>query len=241
MPARRVNIRRDCQHTRTHHEHGTVLAYRKDRCRCDLCYKAKSEDIGYVRRLQAYGRYKPRPLAGPSLIHLRRLADRGVGYRLAAKLCGVSDATLYSIARGDRTRVSPATEAAILAIPLDTPSPAAMVDPTGSRRRMQALSCLGWPALWLAREAGISRSCMAGVMQERTQLVHRGTARKISELYDKYWDKSPCPVSPAERTIVTRTVLRARSLGWVPPMAWDDDEIDDPSVRKPRRRDVVRR
>ena len=35
------------------------------------------------------------------------------------------------------------------------------------------------------------------------------------------------------QTAITRTRLRAEKAGWLPPLAWDDDTIDDPNLPAP--------
>ena len=64
---RRRTDARDCTCPRTHHQHGTVSAYKTDGCRCDACYRAQSRSekwrrafggrdvpaVGTQRRLQA--------------------------------------------------------------------------------------------------------------------------------------------------------------------------------------------
>lgn len=87
----------------------------------------------------------------------------------------------------------------------------------GAHRRVQGLRAMGYPLEMLARELGISRS-------ELTKLGTHGTMcaqlwQAISALYDR-WSMTPGP---------SESVLRqSRAAGAVPPLGWDDDEIDDP-------------
>ena len=60
----------------------------------------------------------------------------------------------------------------------------------------------------------------------RRKLVRVKTARVVAEVYDRLWDK-PAP----EGRNRSCALAMARRKGFVPPLAWDDDEIDDPAAR----------
>lgn len=94
------------------------------------------------------------------------------------------------------------------------------IDGTGTARRLQALSAIGWPPTQLGARLGYDRRVIDGWRQQRRHpLVHRATATAIADLYDELWDTpGPC----------TRTRRAAARRGWAPPMAWDDHTIDDP-------------
>lgn len=96
----------------------------------------------------------------------------------------------------------------------------ALVDPTGARRMMQALACIGWP-LYVQMQM-VGRSPTAGIPTWARTKVHRTTAQRIRELYNRL-SMTPGP-SP-------RCAARARGRGWYPPLAWDDDTIDDPDAK----------
>ena len=51
--------------------------------------------------------------------------------------------------------------------------------------------------------------------------MHAATARKVADLYDQLWDQ------PGNRA---KSINLARARGWALPLAWDDDEIDDPAA-----------
>jgi hypothetical protein len=97
------------------------------------------------------------------------------------------------------------------------------VDGTGTRRRVQALAAVGWPSTILAQLLSTSQS---QAMNLRTaERVRPETAARVAELYDRIWDKTP----PGGRR--TYTIRQAQRRDWAPPMAWDDDRIDDPKYR----------
>lgn len=90
---------------------------------------------------------------------------------------------------------------------------------TGTVRRVRALYAIGWPAAHLAAELGISTSRLANFARQRT--VRAGTAERVRKLYDRL----SCTAGPSERL-----VRMARAWGYVPPIGWDDDTIDDPAA-----------
>lgn len=92
----------------------------------------------------------------------------------------------------------------------------ARVSAVGFIRRYRALCCLGWTTDTQIEMAGI-RFDITHIM--RRGHVHRSTHDAMVKLYDRLWD-TPGPSS--------RTRLLAKRKGWLPPMAWDDDELDNP-------------
>lgn len=91
---------------------------------------------------------------------------------------------------------------------------------TGTRRRLQALAALGWPSAEIAARLGVSDAAViARTSSSRT--VDRTNAARIRRVYDEL-----------SMTVGPSSITRKRALakGWVPPLAWDDDSIDDPSA-----------
>jgi hypothetical protein len=98
-----------------------------------------------------------------------------------------------------------------------------LVDPTGTRRRIEALRAIGWPIRVIAAEAGVSHGTLHYTMG-RSERIHLDTARRFADVYDRLSMRLPGRVDP-------RVVKRAQEMGWAPPLAWDDDTIDDPKAR----------
>lgn len=94
------------------------------------------------------------------------------------------------------------------------------VPAVGTVRRLQALAWMGWPAYVLAPMAGY-RSGEALLNLHRRQWVCSATARRVSDLYDAL-SMRPGPSETTRR--------RARARGWVSPLCWDDEVIDDPAA-----------
>ena len=95
-----------------------------------------------------------------------------------------------------------------------------LVASIGARRRIRALQTQGWPVYELMARMGLRSTNATGLMN-RPQ-VRRATAQAVAALYDELWDQ-PGPS--------TRTAAWARAKGFPPPLAWDEDTIDDPKAR----------
>ena len=97
------------------------------------------------------------------------------------------------------------------------------VDAAGTRRRLQALAAAGWPMTWLDARLGYRPGrCY---QTTRRQWVTLRVAAEIAELYDALWDQ-PSGAGREDR----RARTMAATKGWAPPLAWDDDTIDDPDA-----------
>lgn len=101
---------------------------------------------------------------------------------------------------------------------------APFVPAIGPARRLQALACLGWSLDALAERLGVTDTMVVHWQQMHYQKMTKDTAARISALYDELWDQR----APGKYTL--KTINRAERMGWVPPLAWDDDEIDDPDA-----------
>lgn len=115
-----------------------------------------------------------------------------------------------------------------------------VVDATGTRRRLQALVATGWPQARLAELAHLRRATVARIVHGQHVTVHAGTARAVAELYDRVWDVPPPLGGHAEKIAAARARHVAGRNRWPPPLAWDDDQLDNPRARPqgwPRRGD----
>lgn len=104
--------------------------------------------------------------------------------------------------------------------------PLTTVDATGTRRRIQALACLGHTPAALARSMGRAPASVQRTMKR--DRVTNATADEIRTLYDRWSNKPPAEDSPA----AIRCRKWAAKKGFAPPMAWDDDSIDDPHAER---------
>ena len=226
-----------CLHAEARHEHGTRLAYTLDGCRCYPCALARST---YTRGLLTGGR-STFVDAAPVREHVRELLAGGMGTRAIAAASGVSRSGLRSLLDGrkrDDGRVEPPKRHVtrdvadrLLAVSLDVErmGGAALIDSTGTRRRLRALAAIGWSNVKLARELGMTPSNYGAFLARPTVLARH--AREVRELYDRLSATPPTPTSNYDRVGIERVKAGARRNGWVGPLAWDDETIDDPAAR----------
>lgn len=93
------------------------------------------------------------------------------------------------------------------------------VDATGTRRRIQALAAIGWSLAEQSRRLGMERSA-AHAMTTRAWVTVE-TAAKVAALYDEL------AMTPGTST---RARCDARRRGWPVPLAWDEEDLDDPAA-----------
>jgi hypothetical protein len=108
-------------------------------------------------------------------------------------------------------------------------------DATGTRRRLQALIALGYPAASLAHRLGVDPRRVKYIVCGTTATVTSSMNAAIRTLYDQLWDVRPPERTPTERKAAAATRALAAGNGWPTPAGLDDDRIDDPAYR-PRTR-----
>jgi len=96
------------------------------------------------------------------------------------------------------------------------------IDSTGTRRRLQALTAMGWTQDQIAKEVGCSRAAINKLVKRTYRQVYSGTALRIQQAYDRI-SMTPGPSN------ISRA--KARQFGYLPPLCWDDDTIDDPKAK----------
>jgi hypothetical protein len=204
--------------------------YRLDGCRCYVCgFSASQYELNRQRQIAA-GTWQPYVDAAPARAHLAALAAAGVGRRRVMSLTGLTDSALIKLARGvngrpPSRRIRPETERLILSIPLGDESVAdgQAVDATGTIRRVQAMVALGWTFTVQAALAGRALGNYNAVM--RAVQVRRSTADGVKAVYAQLSMTVP-EDTPSSR----RARAHAAARNWFAPLAWDDDNIDDPAA-----------
>jgi hypothetical protein len=232
----------------SHRLHGTRVKYVVDSCRCDACREANRVESAAARRQRLYGH--PAYIdAEPARRHVRSLGAQGMGWKRVARAGGLSPSTLWKLMYGDpnrnrqpNKRIKPETSAAILAVELDL-ADGANIDATGTRRRLQGLVAIGYSQSYLAGRLGQNPGNFGTMFHHRGQVVV-ATARAVADLYDELSMTPRIATGPRTQQSITRAKNRATWFMWLPPLAWDDDDIDNPfatpaELGQDGRRDVV--
>ncbi|NUQ95350.1 MAG: LacI family DNA-binding transcriptional regulator [Streptomyces sp.] len=214
--------------------HGTLSRYKYHRCRCLTCCDGWRDYSRNTRRQQAYGRWEPLVDPAPVRAHVEALQAAGLGLHRIAELAGVAQSTVSRLLYGKNGRppqqkMQRAKAERILAVQVcpDAHANGAMIDATGSRRRIQALVALGWTHRALAPHIGV-HPMYVGDFTTNT-LVTAVHARTVAAVYNQLWNKDPL-----QHGVTKGGAKRSRNLaarrGWPPPLAWDDETIDDPTA-----------
>jgi hypothetical protein len=185
------------------------------------------------RRLIAYGQWEPFVDAEPVRAHLKKLMAEGMAIssiceRLEFPHTSSLQHLLYGRGQyGPGQQVRRETAELILGYwptLADFPD-GARIDPTGTRRRVQALAVQGWPRHWMAGQIGMSESPFKKALHK--ERVTARVARAVAALYDEFWNRDPLEYGLPAKS-VDRVKADAARAGWQGPLAWDDDTIDDP-------------
>lgn len=161
--------------------------------------------------------------ADQAIAHIERCKAAGMDAAQIGRAANLPPSTVTKLARQHPKRVRKTTADAILAV---TPNrwvgthPGTLVPRIGARRRLQALMAQGHSINRLERERGEQYSVMV-YRASPGDLMTLDNYRKIVALYDEL-----------SMTIgdSTRSRNDAAKRGYAPPLAWDDDTIDDPDA-----------
>jgi len=159
--------------------------------------------------------------AEPARAHVEALRGLGWTYEQIAEAAGVSTWVPHKLAIGQTKHLWPESEQAILQVPLEPRGSHRGVDSAGTRRRVQALSWMGWPCAEVARRAGIPVATLRTLILPSRRISYT-LARQVAAVYEQL----SCIPGPSKGA-----AAKARQLGFAPPAAWDDDRIDNPKAR----------
>jgi hypothetical protein len=210
--------------------------YKLNGCRCYTCGWAVAQYRDHREQLLRRGQWQPYVDADPARQHVANLKACGLGDRTIANLAGLERKTVRVLVHGRPERgtpppaqIRPATAAAILSVePTAENLPdAAVISSAGTVRRLQALVAAGWPQAQLAARLGMTPGNFGATLR-REQVIVR-TARAVGSLYDQLWNTDPSAAG-VDNQATARARNHARSHGWAPVGAWDDDTIDDPTA-----------
>lgn len=202
---------------------------------CDACY------VTHRDRQVAYGRWKTLYTdAEPSRQHIETLRSLGFGFKRIGALSGVDSNVLRGIVVGRGgyppcRKVHVNTERRVLAVEIPPlrdayalMAPTARVDITGTRRRLRALMAIGYHQNYLCDLISDSAVGNRTLWTDKRQRTTAQIAARVVEIFDQL-QLTPGPSDRARRW--------AAKHGWVPPLAWDEDSIDNPDAQPHIQRD----
>lgn len=189
-------------------------------CRCGPCKEAKSRYNKRQSLLMATGRALTVD-AAPVAAHIDALFAAGAGWTQLAAVTACSQATLSNIRRRRMPRIRRSTAVKILAVqPGDARPPSRGIDPTGTRRRAQALMAIGHGPLAIGIASNLDPATIHDVVSGTYPHVTPRVANSIAKAYRKL---------ALTAGTNTRARNRAAANSWPGPLAWGDD-IDDPAA-----------
>ncbi|AYN57459.1 helix-turn-helix DNA binding protein [Arthrobacter phage Constance] len=235
----REGVKRDCQCKVANHVHGTPVAYVIDKCRCRACTDAATATNVEREKQKLFGRYDSgRVDAAPVREHMQFLIDNGMSAKQISKVSGIALSTVGQLIWGRKERghkpyprVMKSTAEKILAVKpqMELMAPGRYIDSTGARRRIQALVAIGWSQSRLAKQLGMDQGNMSIFMAGEQCTVKRALA--VRDVYNRNWNQPQEGHDWRSRIAANRARNYAKARGWVPPLAWDDDTIDDPAAQ----------
>ncbi|MFJ2278741.1 hypothetical protein ACIOEZ_31855 [Streptomyces sp. NPDC087866] len=156
--------------------------------------------------------------SGPALEHLAKLAE-SVGLGQVALAADAPRSSLSRLLVQRRPTMSRALAEKILAVQGVDRSTMSMVDSIGAQRRLQALYALGHWRMTIVEASGLTPQSISELL--------RGTWVRISVGCDDAVRRAYAQLSMSVDNCECNLV-RARREQWAPPLAWDEETIDDP-------------
>jgi transcriptional regulator with XRE-family HTH domain len=227
-----------CLHKEADHQHGTYACYTLDACRCAPCCQAVHEYEQNRVRQHAYGRWNGLVDAEPAKAHVRALTAAGMGLKRISEVSGVPHGSLWKLMYGKRRadgtmiasrRVRPSTADRLLAVKLEL-ADGAKVDPTGAVRRLRALVALGWSQSKITARLGMPLGSLNQLVLGKRGQILVSTDKAVRALYDEWSMTLPPAQEWRDKIAANRSRNYAKARGWLPPLAWDDEALDNPDA-----------
>lgn len=190
-----------------------------------------------LKRLRAYGRFDTGLVdAAPVREHMMILAEFGMGYKRIAKLAGIGVTPTRNLIWGRQEpgprygemqkRVKRETAEALLSVrpEIENLAPGANTPARGVHRRVQALAARGWSVSRVGAECGVTPANFHTMMHRDSVL--KSTHDLVAAVYNRLWNVVPPHSEWREKTSYARTLKYAKVRRWLPPLAWDDIDID---------------
>jgi hypothetical protein len=166
--------------------------------------------------------------------HLRHLHHTyGMSCHRLGELAGLPAGLIAAIIRdvsAPMRHVRPETEAKILAVQPENPSGigGTRTLAIGTTRRLQGLAALGYPLAWQAEQLGIDKRSLQRYVAGERKTAFFSTVLAVRGLYEKYEnDHDPLAHGVTSRAM-TACLHAARVNGYVKPIFWDWETLDDP-------------
>ena len=164
--------------------------------------------------------------AGSVLAHVESLIAAGATQAGIARAAGVSPTTISRLRQGRMSTMQRRAAGSILRVTitavLGRPDPDGFVPRLGAVRRVRALQAMGWSYEAMGEHTPGNRWLARNVVCQPGEWITRDTHDQIVALYDRL------AMTHGPSAITGRRAARA---GHAPPLAWDDDAIDDPAAR----------
>lgn len=148
--------------------------------------------------------------------------DRGLTPWQIGRESGIEPSTVRRLAAGQQKTVWARTADKVLAVPLGVRVSLGDVPSVGAVRRVRALYALGHFNHVIASEAGVSRDAIWALASGTWPTLKVAADDGIRAAYDRL------SMSTGNSW---KTRKWADQSGWAPPLAWDDDTIDDPNAQ----------
>ena len=154
-----------------------------------------------------------------ALAHVTRLRDAGMSCDAITRAAGLGECTLRHLPY--RTRgILRTTEARILSVSLAVHDPY-LLPVLGTTRRLRGLAVMGWTLRAITGHVPLTTKTLSLLMAGAQPYVTWYAAEHIARAYDQLCMRR----GPSERARVY-----AQRKGWAPPLAWDEDDLDDPNA-----------
>ncbi len=189
------------------------------KCRCTRC-RARNVRVAKFAKSGVFER------PDHAAVVARVTGWRAAGFtdEWIASACGVNRWQIHRIAARDRnglpSKVFRGTARLILAGDIRTGT-SGLGPALGIRRRVQALVAIGYTQDNIAAATGIAQGLLSRIANG--QAVHV-VARNWHTIVDHY--ERVC-MTPGPSKVAA---ANARRNGWAPPLAWDEEAIDDPTA-----------
>lgn len=158
--------------------------------------------------------------SGPARRHLLALRVGGMPDDMIVELTNVGRADLASLSSFKRTETTSGIAKAVLSVTFHPSHGRVMTLGVGPQRRIRALVAMGYSVQSLSELTGLTVHKLSTLRSD--QLVPTAVWHVINDVYDRL-SMTPGPDKQGRDA--------AREQGWATPLAWDDDEIDNPRAR----------